>query len=336
MDQSGLPELLRRDGVVGAQSVITPLPGGVSSDIVLVQDGESQIVVKGALEKLKVRDDWRADPARNRHEQQYLKYVGSLLPKSVPKILFANEEHAYFGMEYFGEGFTNWKTALLQGTCDPSRAKDAMSLLATIHSASRDRADLAAEFDTTNNFHQLRTDPYLLTAARRNPSLADIIETEAKRLDSTHECLVHGDFSPKNILLGENRLIILDCEVAWYGDPAFDIAFFLNHLCLKGLYHAPKTPGLEMLFNAAIESYFSNSQQRSGSLDGELDRRTARLLLTLLLARIDGKSPVEYLTAAEKNVFVREFVSEILPGFSGGLRELGSLWFARLAHAALK
>src|SRR5205823_1327535 len=153
--------------------------------------------------------------------------------------------------------------------------------------------------DTTESFHQLRTSPYLLRTAQRHPALAPLFEEEALRLESTRECLVHGDFSPKNILLSPDRLLILDSEAAWYGDPAFDIAFFLNHLCLKALYHAPRDTGLRALFDAAVDAYFVTEGSAT------IDRRSARLLLMLLLARIDGKSPVEYIQDDKKKDLVR-------------------------------
>ena len=67
----------------------------------------------------------------------------------------------------------------------------------------------------------------------------EVLRAEAERLVTCRSVLVHGDFSPKNLLVSGDRLVIIDCEVAWYGDPAFDLAFLLNHLCLKALYHAP-------------------------------------------------------------------------------------------------
>ena len=325
-----LLEWLRDAGALKGESpLITPLAGGVSSDIHLVRDGERVFVVKRALEKLKVAEDWRSDPGRNRHEQRYLRYVASFLPRSVPRILFGSEENGWFAMEYFGDGFVNWKSTLLQGQCDQEAARGAMSLLARVHNHSRGQTELAREFDTTKNFHQLRTDPYLLATAGRHPALASLLEAEVTRLEGRYECLVHGDFSPKNILLSVDRQILLDCEVAWYGDPAFDLAFFLNHLLLKALYHAPREPGFRTLFDTAMKTYSSSSDQTADEV-ASLDRRSARLLLMLMLARIDGKSPVEYIITEEKKEAVRQFVLALLPGFQEGLREVAARWFMEL------
>jgi aminoglycoside phosphotransferase (APT) family kinase protein len=209
------------------------LTGGVSSEIYRVDDGVETFVVKRALAKLRVSEDWSADVGRNRFEQSYLSYVGQFLPAAVPRVRQARPDHGYFTMEYLGPEFSNWKQLLMSGHCQVRHAILAAEVLGSIHAKSAGDEDAARLFDTGLNFRQLRTEPYFLTAARRHPELRQLIETEVERLESTHQCLVHGDFSPKNMLIHQDRLVLLDCEVAWYGDPAFDVAFLLNHLLLK-------------------------------------------------------------------------------------------------------
>jgi aminoglycoside phosphotransferase (APT) family kinase protein len=325
---SPILELLRADGCLHSQNAhAVPLTGGVSSDVFLVEDGERRFVVKQALPKLKVEDMWKADVSRNRTEYEYLDYVGRILPEAVPKVFAAGD--GYFTMEYLGEGFVNWKQMLLAGQCRPEHAAQAGKTLGVIHRMSAGQPEAARIFDTTETFHQLRTNPYLVTAGQRHPELREYFEREIIRLESTRECVVHGDYSPKNILIGNGRQVILDCEVAWYGDPAFDLAFLLNHLLLKGLYHAPKEVGLGKMVEEAMRAY--NLERRlPENKQNEFDRRTARLLPLLLLARIDGKSPVEYLRSEKKKNFVREFVTALLPVTEIGLAELSGRWFAAL------
>jgi aminoglycoside phosphotransferase (APT) family kinase protein len=327
---------LRREGLVrGGEPVeIAELPGGISSEIHLVRQGGVSLVVKRALERLRTRDEWHSDPARNRYEQRYLRYVGGLLPGSVPRVLLGGEDDGYFCMEYLGAGFEPWKKELLAGGFDPATARAVMALLGRIHAESRRRPEIALRFDTTAIFRQLRTDPYLRTTAGRHPALRVLLEAEASRLEGVRECLVHGDFSPKNILVGPGRTVVLDCEAAWYGDPAFDIAFLLNHLCLKALLHAPADPGFAPLFESAVAGYFGAAgMPAAGAL--ELDRRSARLLPMLMLARVDGKSPAEYLTDERRKRLVREWAAGILPRFHGTLAELSALWGARLRQSPL-
>jgi aminoglycoside phosphotransferase (APT) family kinase protein len=322
-------EVLIADGAVRHRdAVLTPLSGGVSSDIYRVDDGEDVFVVKRALPKLRVQDDWFVDLSRNRYELEYLRYVGRILPDAVPVIRFASRQHGYFAMEYLGDGFANWKQLLLAGDFQVSHAIRAGQILGLIHARSAGDQHAAAQFDSTGNFHQLRTDPYLLTTGRRHPALRDLFETEAERLDSTHECLVHGDFSPKNILWRRRRMVILACEVAWYGDPAFDVAFLLNHLFLKSLYHAPRGGPLAELVRAVWGNYATTRSDAAAAQ--RVAARLPRLLLMLMLARIDGKSPAEYLTDERRKDFVREFVYRQLLAPAASLDDIEDRWFEKL------
>jgi aminoglycoside phosphotransferase (APT) family kinase protein len=317
---------LRRDGLVSEHAIARPLAGGVSSDVFLIEDRGKQFVVKQALPRLKVKEDWQADVSRNRFEYEFLRFLSGVVPSAAAKVLATGTD--YFAMEYLGAGYQNWKHLLLEGNCQQQHAVQAAQVLGTIHRASYKSSDLAKQFATTPNFHQLRTDPYLLHTGRGYPKLQSLFEEEAVRLDSTHECLVHGDYSPKNMLIGRDRFVLLDCEVAWYGDPAFDVAFLLNHLLLKALFHAPHDVALRPMFGAFTETYFDLRKLERGRQE-ELDFRTARLLLMLLLARVDGKSPVEYLTE-DKRDFVRDFVQSRLAAPRFGLRQVASDWFASL------
>ncbi|MCB1124794.1 MAG: phosphotransferase, partial [Verrucomicrobiae bacterium] len=215
--------------------LLKPLSGGVSSDIYLVQDGYRKFVVKQALEKLKVEADWFADTSRNEAERKYIEYVGRISPESVPRVIFAGD--GYFAMEYLGEGFVNWKQAMLAGRFEVDWAAKAGKLLGDIHRTSQGDSKLAAEFSNMESFWQLRIDPYLVTTGSKHPDLKKRFEEEAERLRTEASALVHGDFSPKNILVSQDRLVLLDCEVACYADPAFDLAFLFTHLFLKVLYH---------------------------------------------------------------------------------------------------
>lgn len=297
--------LLKQAGLIGAEKPrFSPLTGGVSSDIWLAESGGRQWVIKQALDTLKVRDHWEADTARNLTEQAFISFVQPFRPDAVPRILASDSGIPCFVMEYLGPPFVNWKSQLMAGIFDAQTTRQAAELLAEIHRRSRGDAQLAEQFDTTASFFQLRIEPYLLTTGQRHPALRAHFEAEAKRIQGHREALVHGDFSPKNMLISPERLVLLDHEVAWYGDPAFDLAFFLNHLFLKTLLHARelnKRPDLPLV---AWQAYF---EVAGGEQAAEMAKRSARLLLLLLLARIDGKSPVEYLGQKEQ-AFVRQFV----------------------------
>jgi aminoglycoside phosphotransferase (APT) family kinase protein len=318
-------QLLRREGLVTSpQARLTPLTGGVSSEIYRVEDGDKVMVVKRALGKLRVAADWRADPSRNLYEQAYLRYVGDLCPEAVPQVLFSRPETGFFGMEFL-EGFRNWKTDLLSGVFSPTNARHAGRLLGNIHRASWNDPKVAREFDAMHLFTELRVNPYLRATADKHPPLAGIILAEADRLENSRQCLIHGDYSPKNMLHRNGRLVILDCEVACHGDAAFDLAFLLNHFLLKGLFHAPLHTTLPTLFEAAWTTY----AEALGPKASPVLETAARLLPMLLLARVDGKSPVEYLSA-KKQETVRAFATSRIRKGPETLETLGADWFHHL------
>jgi aminoglycoside phosphotransferase (APT) family kinase protein len=258
--------------------------------------------------------------------------VGRMMPGAVPELYFSSAEDGYFGMEYLGEDFLNWKSMLLAGEFSAGHAGLAGRILGEIHRRTAGDEGLRRQFDTTENFHQLRVEPYLLTTGARHPALRSLFDAEALRIESTQEALVHGDFSPKNILIRGDRMVLLDCEVAWYGDPVFDVAFFLNHIFLKSLHHAPRRcGGDEMHGGDEMVDAFWGAYARERSTDEALaiEKRLVPLLLMLMLARVDGKSPVEYL-AAPKQTFIRAFVSKHLPSPPGSLGALREIWFKQI------
>lgn len=299
--------LLRKDGSIQSESAkLVPLTGGVSSEIYRVEDGEKVFVVKRALAKLRVEADWHANTSRNRFEQAYIRYVGNFCPEAVPKILSDNPDAGYFCMEYL-EGFHNWKADLLAGECDCELALQAGRVLGTIHAHSWSDPEIRQEFDAMNNFQELRIDPYLRATAGKHPQVREEIEAEAARLEQSRQCLMHGDFSPKNLLHRDGRLVIVDCEVACHGDAAFDLAFLINHLLLKSLYHAPASPPLAKM----VQEFLGGYANRNPDHQLEVEQTAGHLLPMLLLARVSGKSPVEYLSKDKQNHLSKFALSRI-------------------------
>lgn len=327
-------EKLRHAGVLGSGAVASqPLSGGVSCDIWLLDEGGRRVVVKQALPKLRVKDDWFADVGRNATEQAYIRYVAGFRADAVPRILHADPVAGFFAMEFLGDGYANWKSQMLAGRADLETARRAGALLGEVHRRSWGDEALRAEFDTTENFHQLRTESYLLTTGERHPPLRELFEAEAKRMEATRLCLAHGDYSPKNILVAADRIVLLDCEVAWFGEPAFDTGFLLNHLHLKAM----NNPAMRAAFlGLAARAWAAYREALGAGLMGDLDIRTARQLLMQMLARVDGKSPVEYLTDQRKRDAVRGFVAKHLPGglWREGVAGISRAWGALVGSLA--
>lgn len=321
---------LQAAGLTGSEPVsASPLTGGVSSDIQLVRIGERRVVVKTALAKLRVKDEWLADISRNSAEQDYFEYTAPIVPDAVPRMLHRDPVGGWFAMEYFGPEFTTWKELLLAGRIRREHADQAGEVLGRVHRASWGDPEAKRRFATTGNFRALRLEPYLLTTAERQPVVRALLTAEAERLAKTQLALVHGDYSPKNLLVGAGRLIVLDAECAWFGDPAFDVAFLLTHLYLKALLlpqHVPALLGLVVEFWA---SYVMALDSRLAETD--LEARAIRLLLCLMLARVHGKSPVEYLRSLAQHEHITAFVLRHLPQPPASLATLTRAWGATLS-----
>ncbi|MFI1356447.1 phosphotransferase family protein [Streptomyces sp. NPDC020898] len=306
----------------------TPLAGGVSSDLWRVDLPGRSLCVKRALAKLKVAADWQAPVSRNAYEWAWMRFASRHRPDSVPELLAHDPDAGVFAMAFLPpERYPVWKTQLLDGEVRVETAAAVGELLGTLHAASARDAALAAEFATDDNFHALRIEPYLLATAAAHPGLNDIIQGLADRTATTHLALVHGDVSPKNILVGPSGPVLLDAECAWYGDPAFDLAFCVNHLLLKSLVVPGRRADLLRSARVLAEMY-------GRCVDWEprpaLDARAASLLPALLLARVDGKSPVEYLTDDRHRLFVRTAASALLRAPAPTVADVLDAWATAL------
>ncbi|MEM3906702.1 MAG: phosphotransferase, partial [Nitrososphaerota archaeon] len=183
--------------------------------------------------------------------------------------------------------------------------KSAGEIIGEIHRNSWNDNLLLKQFDSTDLFVQLRIDPYLHTTGNKYPEFRDLFYNEGISLTRNRRCLVHGDYSPKNLMVNGGRMVMIDSEVAWYGDPTFDVAFLLNHLFLKSIYNHNLASNYIELAYAFVGSY---TETLGESRVSEILPRLGRLLLMLMIARVDGKSPVEYLKREDKKEAIRQFV----------------------------
>ena len=317
---------LRRMALVSAdqQVILTPLAGGVSSDIFRVELPGRVICVKRALPRLKVAADWRVPVERNRFEVEWMRVAGGIVPGAVPEILGEDRESGTFAMGWLPpDEYPVWKKMLVEGESDTRTAAAVGDVLGRIHSATADKPDIAARFPTDALFQAIRLDPYLVTTAKAHPDLSRQLLALIATTGSTRRVLVHGDFSPKNILVGAEGPVFLDAECAWYGDPAFDLAFVLNHLLLKGVWRPDRRSDYLTMFAALCAAYRSRVTWEPWTT---LEARTAALLPGLLLARVDGKSPVEYVTDERDRDAIRVFARAHLQQPVASLTALARDW----------
>ncbi|HEY2447048.1 MAG TPA: phosphotransferase [Rhizomicrobium sp.] len=260
---------------------------------------------------------------RNATEWAWLEFAGQECPHAAPRVLALDRRRGMFAMEYLEPArYPVWKQLLLDGVVDPGVAASVAIVLARLHASTAAKEEIAARFATGRDFQALRLDPYLLEAARRNPDVSTVLRELAARTLATNLALTHGDVSPKNILVGPDGPVFLDPETAWYGDPAFDLAFCLNHLLLKCLAR-PQCSDAYLDCYAALRSHYLSDVAWERASD--LERRAAHLLPALLLARVDGKSPVEYLTERDRP-FVRKTACALIQGPPSQLSEIAGIW----------
>jgi len=291
-----LTDSLREMGLAerGEIPCYTALTGGVSSEIWRVDLRRGPVCVKRALAKLRVQQDWFVPVERGRYEVAWYRAVADIAPRAVPALLGVDARRCLFAMEFLDPAtYRLWKAELASGRADPGFAAAVGAVLVRIHAATAGRAAVAAAFPTDAIFHAVRLEPYLDATARRHPDLREPLRALVDTTARSKRALVHGDVSPKNIAMGPAGPVLLDAECAWYGDPAFDLAFCLNHLLLKCLWTPAAAPQFLACFDALADAYRAGVTWEPTA---ELDARAAALLPGLFLARVDGKSPVEYVT----------------------------------------
>lgn len=314
----GLVAFLRDAGLAGADEMgrWTPLSGGVSSDIWRVDLARGPVCVKRALAQLKVEADWAAPVGRNAVEWAYMEVAAEVAPGGVPSPLAHDPDRGLFAMSWLEpKRFPLWKTQLMAGTVSLPLAAAVGSLVGRIHAATADDAGSAARFATDDSFDALRIEPYLRFTGQKHPDLAQVLEGIAQRTTSTRRVLVHGDVSPKNILDGPNGPVLLDAECGWFGDPAFDLAFCLTHLTIKAGVVLNARETLVDAFDALVSAY---RREVAWEPWEALEDRASALLAALALARVDGKSPVEYLDEEQRDV-LRSNARATLIGRPAGL-----------------
>ena len=319
------------------------LGGGVSNIVIRVNVGGADgdgLVLKQSLPKLRVEDDWFADQARIHRERAGIDHLVRHHQDSTqarpwwafPRVVDEDRDNFVFVMTAAPEDGANWKEQLLGGHIDVAVAGSVGTMLGEIHRSSmvvgQSVPDDLVAFEDLDCFVQLRIDPYHRATALAHPDLTDTLEAEAVRMlpdSDARRALVHGDFSPKNIIVsgqGSDALVfLLDFEVVHLGNPVFDLAFMLNHLTLKAIHR----PELAQQYCLAARSFWNAYLDAARECFGDpqsLERDTVRQMGALLLARIDGKSPAEYIMLNAEKQSARKIAKAILTGGLVSLAEL--------------
>jgi aminoglycoside phosphotransferase (APT) family kinase protein len=324
-----LDALDRMNLLHGARPLGERLTGGVSSDIWRIDLPGAPICIKRALPKLRVAADWQAPVERNLYEARWMRVASAAVPHATPALLGQDEATGALAMKYLpAERYPLWKTLLHDGIVDSEFAGRVAATLGRIHAATAAQPALAAEFPTDAIFFDIRLEPYLGQVGRTHPDLAQPMHSLIATTQQNKHALVHGDVSPKNILRGPDGPVFLDAECAWWGDPAFDLAFCLNHLMLKCLWVPAVRAALLDSFTAMTATYLPLVAWEPAAA---LETRAAHLLPALFLARVDGKSPVEYITEDIQRDAVRRIARRLLLNPPGRLADVAQAWKKEIA-----
>jgi len=277
------------------------LAGGVSSRTVRVTRASGEAwVLKQSLARLRVSVEWFSDPQRIHTEAAALRWLQQLAPAgAVPQLIFEDHSEHLLAMQAVPQPHANWKSLLLAGGLAERHVLAFGRLLATIHRRSSQRLpDLVPDFADKRFFETLRVEPYYRYTASQVPAAADFLNQLIEATLAQRAALVHGDYSPKNVLIYADRLILLDHEVAHLGDPAFDLGFSLTHLLSKGHHLAEQRAA----FGQAARNYWTAYADELGEVPWRagLEARAVAHTLGCLLARVAGRSPLEYLTLREQ------------------------------------
>lgn len=266
-----------------------PLEGGVASDVRVIDTPDGPLVIKRALAKLKVAADWFSDPSRSMIEVAAIEAFGSIGGKeTVPEIVWVRPDENCFAMRLVAPRLRNWKADLLAGKVDLATTARVGEILGRFHSGSAQRPELARQFEDLQFFRELRVEPFFEYVAAQKPGLAPRIREIAAAMLGRRQALVHGDFSPKNILADGSDAVILDFEVTHWGDPRFDVGFCLAHLMLKSALAGGHPKPLGAAIRTFLDAYRCDGLQ-------VIDPGLAHITGCLLLARLFGKSPADYL-----------------------------------------
>jgi hypothetical protein len=275
-------------------------PGGVSGNVVLASDGKTSLIVKQALPKLKVKENWECDPGRMIIEHRALEVYARLVPSCVPAPVFYDGDNYIMCRQAAPEDCPMWKAQLLEGLLDFRVAQKAIETLLVVHNKTAGEARLRETFGATDVFYSLRINPYIEFTVTKYPEFREPADRVSAMLLNEKIALVHGDYSPKNILVSGEDIFVLDMEVAHFGHPAFDLAFFLNHFLLKSIKNKMWGGAYLAMLRYMARVYLGGLSCMDAR---EMEGAAVRVLAFLFLARVDGKSPAEYITGeADKNL----------------------------------
>jgi 5-methylthioribose kinase len=304
-------DYLRSRGWIGpGPARVEALSWGVSNAVFRVEAEGRLFVLKQSRPQLRTKAAWFSNVDRIYREQEVMEFLHPLLPAgTVPRVLFSDRDNYAFAMEHAPVEARVWKECLLAGEIDLRLGEQVGFILGRMHEATAGRPQDMERFADHTVFVQLRVNPFYRRIQERHPDLASPIEPIIQQMLTVKEALCMGDFSPKNILTHDRAFTLVDYEAAHFGEPTMDLGFFLSHLILKAVKRHGERQRLFDLTRAFWTGYRQEVQVRPAA---ELEERTLGHFAVCALARIDGTSPVDYLTEERQRDAVRQLGRQVL------------------------
>ncbi len=321
---------LRGTGRIGLDErvEICRLSGGVSNRTMRVgrPSGEAW-VVKQALTRLRVATEWVSDPRRIHREAAGLRCLAALAPPgTITTFVFEDFTHHLLAMGAVPQPHENWKAVLLSGRIERAHVEQFARMLATIHRRGAELSEaLAVEFADCTFFESLRLEPYYAFAAQQVPEATPFLHALMEDCRARRFTLVHGDYSPKNVLVHQDRLVLLDHEVIHWGDGAFDVGFAMTHLLSKAHHLCARRKDL----GDAARLFWDTYRAEAPGGPADLEVAAVQHTLACLLARVAGRSLLEYLNDVEQ-AQQRAIVVELMQSAPANMSRLVDSFMARL------
>jgi len=280
------------------------LTGGVSSEVYHVKTYKNNYCIKRSLKRLLVKKKWIANTNRIKFEYLWLKHCQNILKRNIPNTYEFNNKKKYIVMEYLKTSqYKTLKQLYFNKIINVNTIRSISKHLYKIHSNSNNYKTKKTFEGNYKNFYDLRLDPYFNEVGRIYPKYKKYIKKINENYIKNSNTLVHGDFSPKNILVGKNKIIYLDAECCNFGDPVFDLVFFTNHLLLKSIFFKDKSQEFIKLYVSFYKEYLRNLSTKN--VNSYIDR-IIKMTPVMLLSRVDGKSPVEYINKENIKNIIRK------------------------------
>lgn len=305
--------------------------GGVSCPVALIETGNQTYLIKQGRARLAVKEEWLADPARTNLEGKGSAFYHKYLPKTQPRVIINDLENHIFIREAVPDGCHMWKQDLMEGVLDFAVARKTMETLATVHNKSAVDEAVAEEFQNCQNIYDLRVNPYIQFVAKKYPQLQPAADEVSDLIMNHHQVLVHGDYSPKNIIVTQEREVcVVDSEPIHCGNAICDVSNFTTHIALKAAHFKECSGAFLNMLVYMTDTYF-------GMIDFDdpkkVEENCMKALGLTMLARIDGKSPAEYIVSEDTKQLVRDMSIQLATGEIKTYRQAAGMFWDTMQKA---